>query len=128
MSVAQRLAEAMGTELLPRFPYCPREKRVQLLQRIDSHMAARRRHPTNGAKVDRTKVRYSEIDLLTHLPYNLLVESYDGGTVRARVLELPGCEVECDNEEDLDDMVADAIVEWAWAAWQDGEEVPMPYA
>ena len=66
-----------------------------------------------------------EVQAVLSLPYSVYVESYDDGTVFAKVLELPGCITEC-NEEDLDDEVADAIVEWALSAWEDGEEVPMP--
>ena len=121
MSVATRLAEAMGDGRNPRFPFCPKDKRARLLERIDNHIAARRRHPDG----DRKYVRYSEIDTILSLPYSVYVVEEDG-VVFAQVLEWPGCMTEAGSIEEVDEMIVDAMVEYAYDVWDDGESLPLP--
>lgn len=61
-----------------------------------------------------------------HLPYSVFVETNDDGSMFANVLELPGCMTEAD-DDNLDEMVEDAILCWVWDAVSDGESIPLPY-
>ena len=66
------------------------------------------------------------IQTILSLPYGVLVNTEEDGTIFAEVVELPGCMTEVDDENDLDEMVSDAIVCWVVDCIADGESVPLP--
>jgi len=61
------------------------------------------------------------------LPYTIVSRNGEGGKLFSEICELPGCEVQGDNEEDLTQKLKKAKKAWIKGAIKEGIEIPEPF-